>query len=262
MARKKVKTKDLKKQRWAAIVAGILAFGMLASVVGVYLSQAAGGRGPLLPDQPADPQPEDYLSYYESEVERLEEYLEEQDPSPAVLLELAENYRYLTFIQQAFFNNEEAISGYRDRMVFIYRTLVELEPDDPGYRLEYLRVLLEEDGYDRQVAEEIAVLREMLAEEPDPLVHLSLIGLLQNAGKEDMYQEELEELRGYLEEKLTAGTADNEERFYYAVLLGEYLDDPAAAGEILDHVLEEENPDSWIYREAENYRSYLLPDND
>ena len=79
MAAKKVTVKNLKKQRWAVIVAAVLALGMIVSLVGSFIIQAVGGGDPLLPEQQinqqAEPQPEDYLDYYRSEVERLDEYL-------------------------------------------------------------------------------------------------------------------------------------------------------------------------------------------
>ncbi|MDZ4132763.1 MAG: hypothetical protein U1E11_06460, partial [Dethiobacteria bacterium] len=88
MARNKVRAKDITKQRWACIVAAILALGMLISLVGVYIGQSVGGSRASLPEQQVEPQPEDYLAHYENEVERLETYLDEHEASEAILLEL------------------------------------------------------------------------------------------------------------------------------------------------------------------------------
>ena len=51
---KKERPRNLKNQRWAGIVAAILALGMVVSLVGAYIGQAVGGGAPL-PDQQAEP---------------------------------------------------------------------------------------------------------------------------------------------------------------------------------------------------------------
>lgn len=262
MARKKVRTKDLKKQRWAGIVAAVLALGMIVSLVGVYLGQAAMGGRSTLPEQHTEPQPEDYLVYYQGQVDRLEEYLEENEAGEPILLELAENYRYLSFIQQVFFDNQEVVEEYDLRMISIYKSLVDLEPANLQYRLELVNLYLEKEENRELIDEEILFLQEQLREAPDPVVHLSLVGLLSSAGEEELMQDEAAWLYTYLEDRVTGGVADNEERFYYAVLLGEYLDNPEAAKIILDNILEQEDEESNIYQEALSYRDYLRPVDD
>lgn len=257
MAQKRVRAKDLKKQRWATIVAAILALGMLVSLVGVYLGQAARDDSPILPDRAADPQPEDYLAYYEAEVERLEAYLKEHQASPAVLQQLAQNYLYLQFIQQAFFNDQDSLNEYRDRLIVIYQDLIALEPRQPEHRLELIRLYAEEEGDRRLALLEAAKLDELLKDDPNPLVQLSLLNLLENIGEEAMAREGLERLHGYLEQKVSDGKADSEEQLYYAILLGEYLDDPESAGEIMEKILEQENEESWVYQETLNYLGFL-----
>ena len=253
--------KDLKKQRWAAIVAAILAFGMLASVVGGYLGLTYGGGAGLGQEQ-ADPQPEDYLAYYEGEVERLEEYLDQHDPSPPVLVELAENYRYLSFIQQMYFNDQEAVEEYQGRVLSIYETLTDLEPDNPRFRLELINIYQEQQKDESMISEEIAITQQLLRDNPDPVAHLSLIAFLDADGREDLKQEEVDWLYGHLGSRVAGGEADNEENLYYAFLLGEYMDEPAAAKPLLEEILTEESEDSWLYREAENYLSYLETEDD
>jgi len=262
LAKRKVRAKDLKKQRWAVIVAAVLAFGMIVSLVGVYLSQANWGGQSVLPDQHSDPQPEDYLAYYQGEVDRLEAYLEEHQAGEAVLLELIENYRYLSIVRQVFFDDQEALEEYGVRMVSLYRTLVELEPENLQYRLEVVNLYLGKPESRELLNKEIAVLQELLREKPEPLVHLSLIGILSAAGEEELRNEEALWLYEHLGEKVAEGMAANEELLSYAVLLGEYFDSPDAAEEILNDILEQEDEESNIYREALNYLNYLRPADD
>ncbi len=262
MAKKTEKPRDLKKQRWAAIVAAVLAFGMLASVVGGYLGHALGENGSVMPRQQADPEPEDYLAFYEGEVERLEDHLEEHEPTPSILQELAENYRYLSMIKQIYFNDQEAVEEYQGRLLSIYETLADMEPDNPMFRLELINLYKERDKEEDLITGEIETLQALLRENPDPMVHLSFITLLDAAGRDELQQEEVGWLFGHLEGKVVEGTADNEERLYYTFLLGEYLDDQATAESMLEDILEDEPEDSWIYREAQNYRSYLQTEED
>jgi len=261
LAKKTERPKDLKKQRWAAIVAAILAFGMLASVVGGYLGLTYGGGAGLSQEQ-SDPQPDDYLAYYEGEVERLEDYLDDNDPSPSVLQELAENYRYLSFIQQMYFNDHEAVAEYQERLLSIHETLTDLEPDNPRFRLELINLYQEQQKEEDLITDEIAILQELLRDNPDPMIHFSLINLLDAEDREDLKQEEVDWLYGHLGSRVAGGEADNEENLYYAFLLGEYMDEPAAAKPLLEEILTEESEDSWLYREAENYLSYLETEDD
>lgn len=266
MASKKEKTKkerpkNLKNQRWAGIVAAILALGMVVSLVGAYIGQAVGGGAPL-PDQQAEPEPEDYLNYYEGEVERLESYLEDNEPTEAVLLELAENYRYLSVVQQVFFDDQEAIEDYEERMVSLFQSLVELETDNPDYRLELINLYLEQGVNEELITEQVEIARELLRDNPEPMQHLSLVQLLSTAGKNELLEEEAAWLENYMAPRVASGEADNEERFYYAILLGEYRGETDTAKDILEEVLEEESEDSTIYQNALTYLEYFRTDND
>ncbi len=261
MAQKKVRAKDIKKQRWAAIVAAVLAFFMIASLAGVYISQAIGGEGTIMPGQQADPEPEDYLAYYEGEAERLEKQLEEHGPNELILQELAENYRALSYLHQIYFDDQEAIEEYERRLLSVYQTLVEMEPANPMFRLQLINLYLEQQK-EQHLDEEISVLQDLLRKDPDPLVHISLIGLLDSMEKEDLSREEIEWLQQYLEDRIDQGLADNEEYLYYAILLGEYFDDPVTAKSILDNILKEESEESIIYRDALDYLNHLKTDQD
>ncbi len=262
MARNKVRAKDIKKQRWAGIVAAILALGMLVSLVGVYLGQSVGGSRASLPEQQVEPQPEDYLAHYENEVERLELYLDEHEASEAVLLELIENYRYLTYIQQIFFDDQDSLDGYKERLAALYDTLIEMAPAKAQYRLDLLNLHIEQSADQDLMFEQIAPLQEMLREVPDSMAHLTLISLLSSAGVTETAQEEALWLYTYLEDRVASGLSDSEERFYFAVLLGEYLDDRARAITIIDEILAVEDEESAIYLEAFNYRNYIQSDTD
>lgn len=262
MAQRKVRAKDLRKQRWAGIVAAVLAFVLIISLVSAYISQAVRNSETAVPEQQTELQPEDYLTIYQGEVDRLEEYLQDHEAGAAVLLELVENYRYLSFFQQTYFNNQEALEGYQVRLVSLYDSLVKLEPSNLQHRLELVSLYIEQKVDQQLIDEEIAVLQEQLRETPDPLVHLLLVELLSSTGETERLQEEEMWLSAYLEERLSADLAGNEERFYYAVLLGEYLDDPDTAEEILVDILEQEDEESKIYQESLNYLNYLRPEND
>lgn len=262
MARNKVRAKDIKKQRWAGIVAAVLALGMLVSLVGVYLGQSVGGSKASLPEQQAEPQPEDYLAHYENEVERLEIYLDEHEATEAVLLELVENYRYLTYIQQIFFDDQDSLESYQERLVDHYKTLVEMVPGKAQYRLDLLNLYIEQGADQELIAEQITPLQEMLREAPDSMAHLTLISLLSSTGETETAQEEAQWLYTYLEDRVNSGLSDNEERFYFAVLLGEYLDDRAQAITIIDEIIAVEDEESAVYLEASNYRNYIQSDSD
>jgi len=259
---KKEQPKTLKKQRWAAIVAAILALGMLVSAVGAYLGQGFGQEGGVMPNQQADPEPEDYLAYYEEEVERLEEYLEEHEPTAVVLRELAENYQFLVFIKQVYFDDQEAVREYKERMASIYESLIDKEPEAPEHRYELINLYLELQEEDQLIEEEVSVLIDTLHENPDPMVHISLIETLTVMDKEDKIEEEVNWLHHYLQGRVADETADNEERYIYAVLVGEYLEDPGAAESILEEVIEEEDEGSRIYQAARQYLSFLEADDD
>ncbi len=264
MAKSKPRARDLKKQRWAAIIAGILALAMLLSLVGVYISQALMGKQQVArPEQQTEQQPEDYLAYYQQQVDSLELYLEENEPTEAVLLELADNYRYLVYIRQMFFDDQEELDAAEGKLTAVYRSLIELEPDNPQYRLELINFQLGKDQ-DDLAAEQITILLGQLHAQPDPLYHLSLVGML-NSIKETkpdlgaLAAAEIQWLQIYFEEMQESGPLSGQDRFYYAVLLGEYLDQREAADELLALILEQEEEDSKVYQDALSYRDYLQP---
>ena len=257
MAKKTERPKNLKKQRWAAIVAAILAFGMIASVVGGYLGHALGGEGVDLAQQQAELEPEDYIAHYEREIERLEKHLEEHEPSPAVLQELAENYRYLSLFHQLYFDDPETVMELQNNLVSIYTDLVEMEPGNLNHRLELISLYQEQQKDEALILKEVSTLKELLHEDPDPGVHFSLIAVLEAGGMEELHQQEMEWLYDYLQAKIDEETAGAEEKLYYSIILGEYQDEPERAKSILEMIMEEEDEDTMVYREAQNYLNFL-----
>jgi hypothetical protein len=264
LAKRKVRARDLKKQRWAGIVAGVLAFVFVFSLVGygVWGNLFGDAQGSHI-DPQAELQPEDYLNYYEAEIERLEIYLAEHEATEPVLSELAENYRYLIFVRQLFFaDDEKPLDEYHDRLVSLFKQLTEISPDNLQHRLELINLYMEL-GYDEQmIAREVSVARELLRDEPNPVAHISFIGLLSSAGELEKMNEEVEWLQDYFAEAKAEGKLDNEGLFYYAVLLGEYQGDRDAAKAMLEVIMEEEGSDSPLYQEALNYLNYLQPENE
>jgi len=127
--------------------------------------------------------------------------------------------------------------------------------------------LLLGDDQDELATEQIAFLLGRLREQPDPLYHLSLIGML-NSVKEtkpdlgELAAEEIQWLNVYFEEMQEAGSLSGQNRFYYTVLLGEYLDQREAAEKLLALILEQEEADSKVYQDALSYRDYLQPAED
>lgn len=257
LAKKRVRVKDLKKQRWAGIVAAVLAFLMVASVVGAYIGQTLGGGGGMFNDGQADPLPEDYLNYFQGEVDRLENQLEQDGPSEAVLRELAESYQYLGMVYQMYFDDHEAAEKTRQRVLTIQEELVDLEPGVPLYRLELVSMYMEQQVDDEKLNEEISALQDILRDAPDPMVHVSLIGRLEMKGRDDLVEEEVAWLHGYLKESIEKDEASSGDIYNLAVLKGEFLGDREEAESMLEELMAEESEDSDIYMQAQNYLSHL-----
>ena len=257
MSRKKSRAKDLKKQRWAGIVSLILALAMIVSLLGAYLSQRVAS-----PDEPtigdvAELQPENYMDYYREEIRIIESYLEENDPDEDILLQLSENYRYLIIFQQAFSDNEQEMQQLQEKLIAVQKSLIELDPDNVDYRLRLIDHYLRNNEEEKVILAEIDQLIDLLRENPDPLTHLILVGMLSSLGDLQTYDEELNWLHIYLGDKVEQGVASNEEYFYYAVLIGEYRADYVTAEQILQIVINDEEEDSPIHEQAISYLEYI-----
>lgn len=255
----KVKRKDLRKQRWASIIAAVLALAMIFSGVAAYAVYLLDRRNDdtVNPDQQIDL--EAAQEYYLGEVERLQKYIDDYGPTAPVLNELVQNYAFLIQIEkmdnQA---SEEKLQGYRDNLKKFSRALVELEPDNPEHRLQLLYAY-EEVGEDEAVVTgEITALRKLLHENPDPSSSLMLIGFLKSSSQqEEILNDEIAWLKKYLEQLDASGKLDSENRYCYAYLLGEYLEETEAAEEQLALILEKEPEGSPVHNAAKTYLEKL-----
>lgn len=257
MAKKKTRPRDLKKQRWAGIVAGVLALAMVASLAGIYLGQVAGGAGPSSPDQPAEQDPLEFLSLFEEEAGRLEEQLAGNPGDEAIIRELIDTYNTIRYFRQMAPNELPENEDVRDRLAELYRELIALKPEQAEHRLELVRFYVESGVGGRELETVVVELGELLRENPDPLTHLPLIHFLGIGGERELQETEIDWLKNYLEEKKASELADNEELFYFAILLGEYAAEPVRAEALLEEVIAAEDEESWVYLEASNYLQRL-----
>lgn len=255
---KKVKRKDLRKQRWASIIAAVLALAMAFSAIAAYASHLLnrGNDETVSPEQQYDP--DAVRSYCLDEIERLQKYIDDYGPAAPVLGELVQNYALLIQIEETEKASEEKLQGYRDNLKKYSRDLVELEPDKPEHRLQLLYVYKEIDEDEAVIAGEIATLSELLHENPDPSSTLMLIGFMKSSKQqEETMDDEIAWLQDHLEQLEESGKLDSENRYYYAYLLGEYLEDTQAAEEQLALIMEKESEESAIYSAAKNYLEKL-----
>lgn len=264
MAQKKETKRNIKKNRVAAIVAAILALGMI-------LSTATFVGGPMLleifaKDRSNPPGSEwDLEAYREqfiADIENLEDYVAEFGPSVAVLENLAENYANLIMIEQTFYDEPDTVKGYQQKLLGAYRDLIDLEPEEPFYRLRLLAAYLEAEEDEAVVREEVEILTGMLHDNPDPVYSMQFIYLLQELQYEAEAREETTWLKEYLNARLSGDDTDNTERLYYAYLLAEYDADKEGALEQLGIILDEEEAESDLYKQAELYRDQLLAEDE
>lgn len=244
--------KSIRKQRWAAVIAGVLALGMLVSSVFIYFNSVAGRNA--TPDQ--DWSLEDYLEYYQSNVNQMEAYIEEHGPTTAVLESLLEGYNYLIMFQQISGGSED-ISALQNKMVGVYQSLIELAPSELRYRLELLYAYKSIEADQEMILEQAVILGDLLRESPKSTVHLQLINFLASINEEQLLEEEISWFSTYLEQRIEDDTADNVDRYCLAILAAEYLDDIETAYAQIDLILETEEEGSSLYSEAKQYLDKL-----
>lgn len=260
MAEKKVKVRrrDIRKQRWTAVIAALLAIAMAVSAIAAYSGRLLD-RGDGDAADPGEKIDLDaYREYYASEIERLEKYIEEIGPTAPVLGELVEHYAVL--IQLEGDNSkvsEETVQGYRDKLIKISRDLVELEPDKAAHRLRLLEYYNKFGEEETVIAGEIDVLCGLLHENPDPASSLMLIGFIKSTERLEDLDDEIAWLKEYLEQLDASGELDSENRYYYAYLLGEFLEKKQSAEKQLALIMEKESEESPEYLAAERYLDYL-----
>ena len=248
----KVTRKSIRRQRWAAVIAFVLALGMLASSVFIYFDSVAGRNA--TPDQ--DWSLEDYLDYYQNNVEQMEAYIEEHGPTTAVLESLLEGYNYLIMFQQLSEEPEDT-STLQNKMVGVYEDLIELAPSELRYRVELLHAYKSIDADQEMILEQAVILGDLLRESPKSTVHLQLINFLASIDQEQLLEEEISWFSTYLEQRIEDETADNVDRYCLAILAAEYLEDTETAYAQIDLILETEEEGSSLYNEAKQYLDKL-----
>ncbi len=263
MAQKKGKgkRKSIRKQRWASIVAAIIAGGMLLSAVimggGSIFSGPPGGNTNPGPDLKA------YRDALEREVENRETYIKQYGPTAAILKSLVEKYHELIYAQELVAvvepsdGDAERLLGYREKLILVFRSLIELEPEEAAHRIGFLDVYRAVEEDEALVLAEILSVRELLHRKPDPRYNLFIISLLHSMEQEELVQEEAAWLREYMEPKLAAGELENPDRYYYAWLMGEYVGDTETALEQLAVILAGEPESGELYQAAKNYQARL-----
>ena len=110
-----------------------------------------------------DASPQDFMEELREEAERLENYIEEREPTVPVLQELAQIYRTMSM-----FMEEEEVN-YTEKATIVMEDAVELDPSDPGNYL-FLFELYNELGKTEEAVEKAETLEAMLLEqlENDP----------------------------------------------------------------------------------------------
>ena len=264
MAGKKsrVKRKDLRKQRWAGIIAGILALAMAISAIAAYAGHLLdrGSSGDPGQEQQIDSQAARKMCL--DEIERLKKYIDDMETTAPVLGRLVEYYAFLIQLEEEEGEekrvSEETLQGYRDDLLFYNHELVELEPKQPLHRLQLLENYHKYGGSETVIAGEIDVLRALIHENPSPSSSLMLIGFMKSSKQqEEMIAEEAAWLKDHLEQLEAEDKLDSENRYYYAYLMGEYLDDIQTAKEQLGLIMKEEPEESSIYSAAKGYLEQL-----
>lgn len=250
----KASRKSIRKQRWAAVVAGVIAVGMLVSSVFVYFDNMAGSGRAAGPDQ--NMSLEDYLAYYKSSAEQLEAFIEEHGPTKAVLESLLESYNYLLMFQQLSGESGD-IPVLQEKMIGVYQLLIELAPDELRYRLDLLYAYKSIDADEETILAQAELLGELLRENPASYLHLQLINFLASVEGEELLQEEIAWFSAYLEQRIEDETADNIDRYCMAVLAAEYLEDIETAYAQLARVMETEEEGSSLYNQAKQYQERL-----
>ncbi len=255
MASKKQKSsrRKFRQQRWAAIVAGVVALGMLVSSIIYYLDYITGRA-----QNPAgDWKMEDYLEYYRDQAEHYENFIEEHGPTVAVLEALAGCYYNLLAFGQILPDASVDQAELKQKLVAVYLDLIELAPDELGYHINLLYAYQTAEADEETIQERVALLAGLLRESPRAEVHLQLINFLSQEEMKEQQEEEITWLRAYLDQRIADEEADNMDRYYLAILAAEHQDDKETALAQLDHILETEEEESSLYSQAQQYRDRL-----
>lgn len=195
-----------------AVIAIILAAGMILSSVFIGIDYLSGWRGPgSNPGDSWQDQLEKEQQRLAAESALLEAKIAAEGPTVEDLEKLAETYQNL-FIYAMYLNPGTA-DQYLEKTAGTYRSLLKLEPGSIEHRF-------------------------------------ALFDILRNQDKEAEALEQAEILKKTLEALVEAGTATNLERYYFAVLQVEAFEDKEAALEQIALILETEPKDSSLYSQA------------
>lgn len=258
MARRKKKDR---RQRIAAIIAAVLAVAMALSAIAAYAGHLFNRDDPGAemadPEQQFDAQA--IRDHSKQEIERLENYIENYGSKSGVLGELCEHYQLLIQIENMEEKpDEELVQKYEASLKQHSRDRVELEPDNPEFRLQLLHVYEGAGESKKVIGKEIGELREILRDSPNPGISLALIGFMKNSEQSgEIIDQEIARLQKHLEELAADDRITGIDRYYYALLLGEHLEKAPAALKQLDLILETEPPEGELYSAAEQYRESL-----
>ena len=260
MAKKKPGKKKMdRRQRWAAIIALVLAVAMALSAIGAYAGHllSRGDAGAVDPGQQIDP--ETMRDYCLKRIDGDEKYIDEHGPKVGVLNELCECYSLLIQLERSAEEPDEAaVEGYEESLKQYRCALVELEPANPQHRLDLLYLYQEIGEDDDTIAGEIKALRKILHKDADPRLSLALIGFMKSSeqpGK--IIDKEIAWLQDYFESLAAEDRLTGADRYHYALLLDGHLEKKAAALEQLGLILETESPEGELYKAAEYYRNTL-----
>lgn len=204
-------------------MASVVALGMILSTLFLYIDYM---RKPNYPDNSDSqnnlPDIEKQLQAeqenLELEAEQLAQYIEEYGPSEAVLMQLGAIYGALA--EYAHVLDSEPGTGYLEKAAETYKSLVEMDPEQVGYRF---------------------------------MLYSTYKGLEQ---KEEAGQQAAV-IKQLLEKKQAGGTLKNIDHFYYALILNEEDGNKQEALNHLSVVLEKEPEESSLHSQAKAYREQI-----
>lgn len=270
MTQKKYKrtNRSFRQRRTAAIVAAVLALGMIISIPFIYADYIFGERQGQ-PGNDIESLVEHYRQqrdYCKQQIESLSEALEITDPpNPAILRDIAVNYRGLidaqTFLDR-FDEKTDLVEDYRQELVQVYQKVIELEPLEQNSYLGLLEQYIELGDDSEAPLETALILRDLLRQDANIYNHLMMLSFLELLELDELFEEETLWLRSSLEDKLHAGELSNESRYYYAVLLDLFEGEPELAREHLLFILDNEDEGSLLYTWADEHLNYIDSRND
>lgn len=204
-----------------AVVAIVLAAGMILSTLFIGIDYLTGWRGPSKDSDDPDSWKEQLDQEWQRLIEEsaaLEAKIAVEEPAVEDLESLAVLYSHA--YSYALWLEPDTAEDYLEKTVKTYRSLLDHVPDSIEHRF-------------------------------------SLCGALRALGQEEEAQKEADFILAALEPLLEAEAATNLERYYYAALQADLYGNKAEALEQLDLILETEPEDSPYYEHFTAYREQL-----